>query len=119
MLLRRTAPVFPVTLGNVSVEPSCSDDLLLYFPYDKNLDDVTCHHAKGYSYGDGKVRIVNDDDRGMVAAFDGESRVEVRISVYIYTHVFYVTSSIDMDAVYSCSITIMSNMRQHSINVTI
>ena len=61
----------------ISVEPTCSDDLLLYFPYDVNFDDVTCHHAKGYAYGDGKATIVNDVDRGNVVHFDGNVRIEV------------------------------------------
>ena len=60
-----------------SVDPSCSDDLLLYFPYDVDFDDVTCHHAKGYAYGDGVARIVNDVDRGKVVRFDGNVRIEV------------------------------------------
>ena len=48
------------------------------------------------------MRIVNDDDRGMVAVFDGESRVEVRLSVFVtYRYVLDVTSSIDKDYVYS------------------
>ena len=61
----------------VLVDPTCSDDLLLYFPYDVDFDDVTCHHAKGYAYGDGEARIVNDVDRGNVVHFDGNVRIEV------------------------------------------
>ncbi|KAI0233151.1 hypothetical protein LSAT2_016591 [Lamellibrachia satsuma] len=60
-----------------AIEPNCADELLLHFPYDKHFDDVTCHHAKGYAYGDGKVRIVNDDVRGRVAEFDGASHLQV------------------------------------------
>ncbi|KAI0235884.1 hypothetical protein LSAT2_013571 [Lamellibrachia satsuma] len=59
------------------IDPSCSDDLLLYFPYDVDFDDVTCHHAKGYAYGDGVASIVNDVDRGKVVRFDGNVRIEV------------------------------------------
>ncbi|KAK2174415.1 hypothetical protein NP493_806g01009 [Ridgeia piscesae] len=31
--------------------PSCSDDLLLYFPYEDHYNDVTCHHAIATQYG--------------------------------------------------------------------
>ena len=62
----------------LAVDPICSDDLLLYFPYDVDFDDVTCHHAKGYAYGDGVASIVNDPDRGRVVCFDGNVRIEVR-----------------------------------------
>ena len=61
----------------LTVDPSCSDDLLLYFPYNNNFDDVTCHHAKGYAYGDGEAKIVNDPIRGKVVEFDGNVRIEV------------------------------------------
>ena len=79
-----------VTTYDVSlfpVEPTCSNDLLLHFPYDYdvNFDDITCHKAKGYSYGDGEVKIVNDPDRGQVAEFDGDARLEV-CSVYHEPH---------------------------------
>ena len=67
------------------VEPTCSDDLLLHFPYNDHFDDVTCHHAKGYAYGDGEVKIVHDTERGQVAEFDGDARLEV-CSVYHQPH---------------------------------
>ena len=56
---------------------ACGDDLLLHFPFDDHFDDVTCHHAQGFPYGEGTVTLVNDPDRGMVAHFDGSSRIEV------------------------------------------
>ncbi|KAI0210499.1 hypothetical protein LSAT2_004756 [Lamellibrachia satsuma] len=59
------------------VDPNCSDDLLLHFPYDVDFNDVTCHHAKGYTYGDGQATIVNDAERGRVVHFDGNVRIEV------------------------------------------
>ena len=71
-----------------SVEPSCSDDLLLHCPYDVDFDDTTCHHAKGYAYGDGKANIVNDPVRGNVVEFDGNCRIEVCI-VYREPHYSY------------------------------
>lgn len=67
------------------VVPTCDNRLLLHFPYTVNFDDVTCHKAKGYSYGedDGEVVLVYDNDRQeTVAEFDGKSRIEVRG----YTH---------------------------------
>ena len=54
---------------------ACGDDLLLYFPFDNHFDDVTCRHALGFPYGN--VSLVDDPDRGMVAHFDGSSRIEV------------------------------------------
>ena len=62
---------------SVTVVPACSDDLLLRFPYDVNYDDISCHNAKGYAYGEGTVDIVPDAERGMVAEFDGKTRLEV------------------------------------------
>ena len=64
-----------------SVDPTCDNKLLLHFPYELNFDDVTCHKAKGYSYGEGAVQIMYDAERDQnVAQFDGESRIEVRFS---------------------------------------
>ena len=60
-----------------SVNPTCSNDLLLHVPYEVNFDDVTCHKAKGYAYGDGVAVIVNDADRGNVLKLDGKVRLEV------------------------------------------
>ena len=49
-----------------------------------NFDDVTCHKAKGYSYGEGAVQIVYDADRDQnVAEFDGDARIEVRLYILI------------------------------------
>ena len=59
--------------------PTCDSELLLHVTYTANFDDVTCHKAKGYSYGEGAVKIVYDADRGQnVAEFYGMSRIEVR-----------------------------------------
>ena len=60
-----------------TVDQSCSDDLLLYFPFNEDFDDVTCHHAKGYAYGPGAATIVDDAVRGKVVHFDGNVRIEV------------------------------------------
>jgi len=70
----------------LSVDPTCDNELLLHFPYEIDFDDVTCHKAKGYSYGQdgGHVKIVYDNDRQEnVAEFDGKSRIEVR---KLHTH---------------------------------
>ena len=68
-----------------SVDPTCDNRLLLHFPYEVNFDDVTCHKAKGYSYGEGEVKIVYDADRDQnVAQFDGMSRIEVRFNPCIH-----------------------------------
>ena len=65
-------------IGLLVVIPVCTDDLLLHFPYDDHFNDVTCHHAIGTKYGAGVVSIVNDTERGRVAWFDGNARLEVR-----------------------------------------
>ncbi|KAI0239669.1 hypothetical protein LSAT2_009631 [Lamellibrachia satsuma] len=57
--------------------PTCSDDLLLYFPYEDHYNDVTCHHAIATQYGS-NVNIKNDPDRnGNVACFSGDTHFEV------------------------------------------
>ncbi|KAK2173994.1 hypothetical protein NP493_837g01005 [Ridgeia piscesae] len=63
-----------------AIDPTCDNELLLHFPYEIDFDDITCHKAKGYSYGQdgGHVKIVYDNDRQEnVAEFDGKSRIEV------------------------------------------
>ncbi|KAI0233142.1 hypothetical protein LSAT2_016582 [Lamellibrachia satsuma] len=60
---------------------NCTDAVVEYTPPSTtfvNFDDITCHNAKGYSYGDGEVQIVFDSVRNQnVAEFDGKSRIEV------------------------------------------
>ncbi|KAI0236875.1 hypothetical protein LSAT2_012645 [Lamellibrachia satsuma] len=57
--------------------PTCSDDLLLYFPYDDHYNDVTCHHAIATQYGS-NVAILPDPDRvDNVACFNGDTHFEV------------------------------------------
>ena len=51
--------------------------MLLHFPYDKHLDDVTCKKAKSDQVGSGKVVLVDDIVRGKVAAFNGKGYLEV------------------------------------------
>ena len=54
----------------------------MHAPYTVNFDDVTCHKFKGYSYGEGEVKIVYDAVRDEnVAEFDGMSRIEVRLCI--------------------------------------
>ncbi|KAI0236872.1 hypothetical protein LSAT2_012642 [Lamellibrachia satsuma] len=57
--------------------PTCSDDLLLYFPYEDHYNDVTCHHAIATQYGS-NVDILPDADRNSnVACFSGDTHFEV------------------------------------------
>ena len=71
-------------LCSFAVDPTCDSELLLHVPYTVNFDDVTCHKAKGYSYGEGAVQIVYDADRDQnVAEFDGDARIEVRLCILI------------------------------------
>ena len=51
--------------------------MLLHFPYDNHLDDVTCKKAKSDQVGSGKVELVEDAVRGTVASFDGKGYLEV------------------------------------------
>lgn len=69
--------IITYSVSLVYVEPACSDELLLYFPFDVDFDDVSCHNAKGYAYGYGMASIVNDAERGNVVHFDGSVRIEV------------------------------------------
>ena len=62
------------------VIPQCEDDLLLYFPYEKHFNDVTCHQAIATQYGTG-VSIQFDAERnGNVACFTGETHFEVTVT---------------------------------------
>ncbi|KAI0232633.1 hypothetical protein LSAT2_017057 [Lamellibrachia satsuma] len=59
------------------IVPTCSDDLLLYFPYEEHYNDVTCHHAIATQYGQ-NVDIRPDPIRkGNVACFGGNTHFEV------------------------------------------
>ena len=61
----------------VAVMPTCSDDLLLHFPYEDHYNDVTCHKAIATQYGDG-VSLEADAVRGgNVACFTGDTHFEV------------------------------------------
>ncbi|KAK2186747.1 hypothetical protein NP493_190g03002 [Ridgeia piscesae] len=57
--------------------PSCSDDLLLYFPYEEHYNDVTCHHAIATQYGSDVSLQFDAVRNGHVACFGGESHFEV------------------------------------------
>lgn len=61
----------------VSVIPSCSDDLLLYFSYEDHYNDVTCHHAIATQYGDNVSRVYNSVRDSKVACFGGDTHFEV------------------------------------------
>ena len=55
----------------------CSDELLLWFPFDDNFNDMSCHKAIANRYGDGSVTLVDDPEHGKVAAFEGHAYLEV------------------------------------------
>ncbi|KAI0222915.1 hypothetical protein LSAT2_025828 [Lamellibrachia satsuma] len=57
--------------------PTCSDDLLLYFPYEDHYNDVTCHHAIATQYGTDVSRVFDSERRGNVACFGGQTHFEV------------------------------------------
>ena len=60
-----------------SVEPTCADDLLLYFPYEDHYNDVTCHHAIATQYGTDVYRKHDAARNGNVACFGGAAHFEV------------------------------------------
>ena len=51
--------------------------MLLHFPYDQHLNDVTCNKAQSVQVGKGKVVLVEDKIRGKVAKFNGKGYLEV------------------------------------------
>ncbi|KAI0239671.1 hypothetical protein LSAT2_009633 [Lamellibrachia satsuma] len=57
--------------------PTCSDDLLLYFPYEDHYNDVTCHHAIATQHGTDVSRVFDSERRGNVACFGGQTHFEV------------------------------------------
>ena len=62
--------------ADVTVQP-CDSDMLLHFPYDEHLNDVTCNKAISVQVGSGKVILIADDVRGKVAKFNGNGYLEV------------------------------------------
>ena len=44
--------------------------MLLHFPFDNHLNDVTCNKAYSSTYGQGTVTLVQDATRGTVASFN-------------------------------------------------
>ena len=59
--------------------------MLLHFPFDNHLNDVTCNKAISSKYGQGSVTLVNDVDRGTVASFDnGYLEVSIVIKIKLY-----------------------------------
>ena len=56
---------------------SCSSDILLHFPYDEHLNDVTCNQAQSVQCGSGNVVLVTDEVRGKVAKFNGDAFLKV------------------------------------------
>ena len=56
--------------------------MLLHFPFNNHLHDVTCNKAISSKYGQGTVTLVNDAIRGTVAHFD-KGYLEVRITMQI------------------------------------
>ena len=75
------------TVVVVSVIPSCSDDLLLYFPYEEHYNDVTCHHAIATQYGSDVSLQFDAVRNGHVACFGGESHFEVSHLQYRHNRV--------------------------------
>lgn len=63
-------------ISPITVEP-CQNEMLLHFPYDKHLNDVTCNKAQSVQVGKGKVILVEDEQRGKVAKFNGNGYLEV------------------------------------------
>ena len=55
----------------------CSDDLLLWFPFDDHFNDVSCHKAIADGCGHGSMTLVDDPGHGQVAKFDGNACLEV------------------------------------------
>ena len=45
--------------------------MLLHFPFDSHLNDVTCMKALSQKLGAGTVTLVTDASRGKVASFNG------------------------------------------------
>ena len=59
---------------------SCDDSMLLHFPFNNHLNDVTCNKAISSTYGQGTVSLVTDANRGTVANFTN-GYLEVRITM--------------------------------------
>ena len=54
--------------------PVCVKDLLLYYPFDEDVDDHSCSKAKSTTVG--KV-VLSSGKRSKAAYFDGTCRIEV------------------------------------------
>ena len=77
-----------------TVNPTCTDNLLLHFPYEEHYNDVTCHQAIATKYGEG-VSIRHDSDRaGNVACFTGQTHFEVCVQCTVQVYVIWPDSNI-------------------------
>ena len=62
----------------MALPPSaCDGDVLLYFPFDEDLDDHSCTRASATQTSDESVIITEDAERGLVAQFGGASSLHV------------------------------------------
>lgn len=66
-----------MALSLASVNPTCSDDLLLRFPFEDHYNDVTCHGAVATQYGEGVERKFDAERHGTVACLSGKTHFEV------------------------------------------
>ena len=56
---------------------ACDSDVLLYFPFDDDLHDHSCHRAVSTQTSTQNVVLVNDKERGTVAKFAGACSLHV------------------------------------------
>ena len=61
----------------------CDSDVLLYVPFDEDLDDHSCTRASSTQTSEASVVLVEDVDRGTVAQFGGAASLHVG---YIYNY---------------------------------
>ncbi|ELT91894.1 hypothetical protein CAPTEDRAFT_216416 [Capitella teleta] len=61
----------------------CDSDVLLYYPFDEDLDDHSCTRATSTQTSEASVVLTSDVDRGTVAKFNGASSLHVG---YIYNY---------------------------------
>jgi hypothetical protein len=55
----------------------CDPDVLLYFPFDEDLNDHSCNKAAATQTSDESVVLADDPERGTVAFFAGASSLHV------------------------------------------
>jgi hypothetical protein len=64
-------------------DEDCDKDVLLYFPFDTDLNDHSCTRAVSTQTSEASVVLTKDADRGKVAKFNGKSSLHVG---YIYNY---------------------------------